>query len=205
MVMRRVRKIIMNRLIRYSILLLTIAFHTNAYSVSWNPMDNTGWDTWIADNQTVAWCGINCVAFTNNDDIMWMEKSSVQAGGNQNLGNGDDIIGLFTAWIPDANITLNINGDAGSDLVYVNKNRANYDLDNFVVNVGLISTQITASTGNRGKVVINNIEALCFLDGCYGSVSVMPSPAPTPVPVPAGIYLFFSGLVGLGLIRAKRT
>lgn len=201
MAMTRERIIVMNGFMRYLILLLAIAFHTNAYSASWNPMDNTGWNTWIADNQTVAWCGINCVAFTNSDDTMWMEKSSVQAGGNQNLGNGNDIIGLFTAWIPDTNITLNINGDAGADLVYIDKNVGGYTLNNFVANGGLISSQITASTGNRGKVIVNNIEALCFLDGCYGSLSVMPS----PVPVPAGIYLFFSGLVGLGLIRAKRT
>ena len=201
MARKRHRRIIMNHLIRYSILLLTIVFHTNAYSVSWSPMDNTEWNTWIADNETVAWCGINCVAFTNSDDIMWMDKSSVQAGGNQNLGNGDDIIGLFTAWIPDPNKTLNINGDAGEDLVYVDKNQANYALNNFVVNGGLISTQVTASTGNRGKVVINNIEALCFLDGCFGSVPVMPSP--TSVPLPAGIYLFISGVVGLGLVKSR--
>ena len=175
--------------------LLFIPINTFA-SITFDQMNNTGWDGWISYNQT-SWCGIDCVAFTNSDDIMWMTKEQVQSGGNQNLGNGDDILGLFTAWIPDPNIKLNINGENGDDLVYVNKNRAGYNLNNFVTNNGLISAQITASTGNRGEVIVNNIEALCFLDGCFGSVS----PMPTPVPLPAGIYFFLSTLAGLACVK----
>ena len=180
------------------ILLIFIPINALA-SINFDQMDNTGWDNWISYNETF-WCGIDCVAFTNNDDIMWMTKEQVQSGGNQNLGNGNDIIGLFTAWIPDPNIKLNINGENGDDLVYVNKDRSGYNLNNFVTNNGLISTQITASNGNRGEVIVNNIETLCFLDGCFGSVS----PIPTPVPLPAGVYLFLSGLAGLGFVKGKK-
>ena len=186
------------------LLTLVLLLPLSSYaSMSFNQSDNTGWNEWISDNETVVWCGNNCVAFTNNDDIMWMTKDQVQSGGNQNLGNGDDIIGLFTAWIPNPNRQLNINGDNGDDLVYIDKNRAGYQLNNFVTNNGRISAEVTASSGNKGKVIVNNIEALCFLDGCFGSVTNMPTPA--PVPLPAGIYLFISSLVGLGLIRGKNT
>ena len=123
-----------------------------------------------------SWCGIDCVAFTNKhhvDDertspVWWQPK----------YGPGNDIIGLFTAYIPNVNTKLNINGENGDDLVYINKYRSPYNLNNFVVNNGLISAQITHSSGNRGEVIVNNIEALCFLDGCYGSVTVMPTPVP---------------------------
>ena len=181
--------------------LLITSLITNAYALTFDQSDNSDWDSWIIENETVSWCGMNCMAFTTNDDIMWMDKNSVQGGGNQNMGNGNDILGLFTAWIPNPNTTLNVNGDSGDDLVFINKNRGNYSLNNFVVNGSLISTQITAASSNKGNIVVNNIEALCFADGCFGSVPVMPS----PVPLPAGIYLLLSGFAGLAVVRLKRS
>lgn len=180
------------------LILFTLIPNISIASITFGQMTNTGWDDWINYNET-SWCGIDCVAFTNNDDIMWMTKEQVQSGGNQNMGSGNDIIGLFTAYIPNVNTKLNINGENGDDLVYINKYRSPYNLNNFVVNNGLISAQIKHSSGNRGEVIVNNIEALCFLDGCYGSVTVMP----TPVPIPAAIWLFTSSLLGLGLIKRK--
>ena len=161
--------------------LLITSFTTKVYALTFDLSDNSNWESWILENETVSWCGMNCAGFTTNDDIMWMEKNSVQGGGNQNMGNGNDILGLFTAWIPNPNTTLNVNGDSGDDLVFINKNRGNYSLNNFVV---------------------NNIEALCFTDGCYGSVPVMPS----PVPLPAAVWLFISAMAGLaGAKRFSRS
>ena len=182
--------------------LLITSFTTKVYALTFDLSDNSNWESWILENETVSWCGMNCAGFTTNDDIMWMEKNSVQGGGNQNMGNGNDILGLFTAWIPNPNTTLNVNGDSGGDLVFINKNRGNYALNNFVVNGTLISTQITAASGNKGNIVVNNIEALCFTDGCYGSVPVMPS----PVPLPAAVWLFISAMAGLaGAKRFSRS
>ena len=185
--------------------LLITSFITKAHAATFDQSDNSNWDSWITENETVSWCGMDCAAFTTNDDIMWMDKNSVQGGGNQNMGNGNDILGLFTAWIPNPNTTLNVNGDSGADLVFINKNRGNYSLNNFVVNGTLISSQITAASGNKGNINVNNIEALCFLDGCFGSVPVMPS----PVPLPAAAWLFISAIAGLAgakrMSRSKRT
>ena len=149
--------------------------------------------------------GMNCTAFTTNDDIMWMDNNSVQGGGNQNMGAGNDILGIISGWQLNPNTTLNVNGDSGDDLVFINKNRGNYSLNNFVVNGTNISAQITVASSNKGNIVVNNIEALCFLDGCFGSVPVMPS----PVPLPAAAWLFISAIAGLAgakrMSRSKRT
>lgn len=178
-----------------TLLVLTLPASLSAYPISWDAQDNTGWDSWISDNETVSWCGQNCVALTANSDIMWMAQNDVKLGGNQNMGSGDDVLGLFR--LPNKNRSLNVNGDNGSDLLYINQNKNAQNLNNFVVNNGLISIQISAS--NRGSIVVNNIEALCFLDGCFGDASVIPS----PVPVPAGVWLFLSGLAGLGTFKAR--
>ena len=182
-----------------TLLVLTLPASLSAYPISWDAQDNTGWDSWISDNETVPWCGQNCVAFTANSDIMWMAQNDVKLGGNQNMGSGDDVLGLFR--LPNKNRSLNVNGDNGSDLLYINQNKNAQNLNNFVVNNGLISIQISAS--NRGSIVVNNIEALCFLDGCFGDASVIPFPILSPVPVPAGVWLFLSGLAGLGTFKAR--
>ena len=182
-----------------TLLVLTLPASLSAYPISWDAQDNTGWDSWISDNETVSWCGQNCVALTANSDIMWMAQNEVKLGGNQNMGSGDDVLGLFR--LPNKNRSLNVNGDNGSDLLYINQNKNAQNLNNFVVNNGLISIQISAS--NKGSIVVNNIEALCFLDGCFGDASVIPFPILSPVPVPAGVWLFLSGLAGLGTFKAR--
>ena len=53
------------------------------------------------------------------------------------------------------------------------------------------------STNQRTFVTEINHDSITF-EGDYGITY-----APAPVPLPAGIYLFLSGLVGLGLMRGR--
>ena len=54
--------------------LLITSFTTKVYAITFDLSDNSNWESWILENETVSWCGMNCAVFTTNDDIMWMTK-----------------------------------------------------------------------------------------------------------------------------------
>ena len=170
--------------------------------------DNFSWD-FTADENSVSSSGPSFTYHTNpylNSnfiisnvvDYNWQEGSS---GSSINIWDDFSCDGCLPR--DDIELTL-LGGFFQEDLWYANINvRLHSGYGNDIYNgssiVDLISMDLESF--NHKELIIN----LSGWQGkIYGDVtSVYVGLSPSPVPLPAGIYLFLSGLVGLGLMRGR--
>ena len=152
---------------------------------------STGTHSKLIDNNVNVYDAYYGMVYGNNNTAYFLNGASANYLNSFDINTGEVTVG--TENLQSSNSTgTNSLGTSRQSLTYANGNlfwQAGYGWQASIIKYDI-------STGTNSKLIENNTNVY---DAYYGMVYA------APVPLPAGIYLFLSGLVGLGLMRGRNA